>query len=187
MHCCSYTQFLPRPARKESNLSELNGSYELTVLLYILCQEDSLVYVLNGLSSKQDSFFIDAKSLLSTVKELTNPICHLLHAYYCGSPTLPLVHYKLFHSVRNKTFQCKSGILLSKKRPRDTRSLGSPTFWMHNFELVPKTLEVRRFSRIYTDVLLKIRVSRKLRGSWADCLGFFYHPHDEWFLPYTFF
>jgi hypothetical protein len=78
-----------------------------TVLIYILCQEDSLVYLLNGLSSKQDSFFIDAKSLLSTVKELTNPICHLLHAYYCGSPTLPFVHYKLFHSVRKKTFQCK--------------------------------------------------------------------------------
>ena len=112
-----------------------------------------------------------------TMKELTNTICHLLCAYYCGSPTLPLVHYKLFHSVRNKTFQCKNGILQTKKvihQGLEICSLlvsGSCRCTILNW--FQKTLEVHRFFKISSDIL------RFLATSWCtvfQILVFFQEP-----------
>ena len=42
VHHATHTIFLPIPARKESNVPHLKSSYELTVLIFILCSVPSL-------------------------------------------------------------------------------------------------------------------------------------------------
>ena len=72
-------------------------------------------------------------------------------------------------------------VKLCAARPHDTRPLGARTLQIHDFELVPRTPEVRGFS-------LTFRIVQKFRGFYADfALIVFSQPHDAQFRDTRFF